>query len=324
MTTPIPVASALTYLGIAKEATLGTGVAPTTFIPVTSIQPQDKVNYVEDKGMRGSMVETYGVIAATTQSEFTYGGLFYPDSSPFALAGVLGDVATTGASAPYSTVMAVKNNGQPKTYTLTDFYAVTNSRQYSGQMFSEFGLKFMADGVLEYTAKSEGFASTSVAATASSWTAVTAPATWVGTATIAGSASALVESGEVSVKRKVEVIHTVTNTQAPTTVFGGIVSVEGKLVLIMPDDTEYTRYLTNSQPSLALDWSQGASAALTEVKCVMTKCAYKVAKITRGKEHVQVEVTFQGVANTTDVGASGGYSPCKWTIQNAMASATYV
>ena len=56
----------------------------------------------------------------------------------------------------------------------------------------------------------------------------------------------------------------------------------------------------------------------------MTKCAYKVAKITRGKEHVQVEVTVQGVANATDVGASGGFSPCKWVVQNALPAATYI
>ena len=45
--------------------------------------------------------------------------------------------------------------------------------------------------------------------------------------------------------------------------------------------------------------------------------------IERGEDFVQVSVDFNAQANTTDDGASGGFSPIKWVLQNAKASGTY-
>ena len=55
----------------------------------------------------------------------------------------------------------------------------------------------------------------------------------------------------------------------------------------------------------------------------MTKCAFTVAKIERGKDFIELNVTYKAIANTTDVGATSGYSPIKVTLKNAKASGTY-
>jgi hypothetical protein len=101
------------------------------------------------------------------------------------------------------------------------------------------------------------------------------------------------------------------------------VSASGKLTLVMEDDTQYLNYLNNSKPSLDINFSQGAGAAAVQVKLHMTKAAYTAAEISRGKDYIELSVDFDALANTTDAGASGGYSPIKVTLQNAVAASTY-
>lgn len=321
----VPVARHLSFLGIAKEATLGTGVAATNYIRYTpgSLQVHNHVNYLEDKGQRGAMVDLYGVTAGTVWGETQWGAPVFADDFGWPLAGVLGDLTTTGGGAPYSTTFAVKQS-QPKSYALSDYDAVDTQR-YPGQMFSEVVLKFSVDGMLEYTAKTMGWQPTTPSNPTFSNTSTLIVPTWAGTVTIGGGGNTNLMSGEVTIKRPVTVQHTINNTQNPNFTFAGPVSVSGKLQFSMNDNTEMTRYLTNTQPALVLDWTTGASAALIEIKAQMTKCAYKDAQINRGtKDFNVVDVTFDAIANTTDVGATGGYSPCLFTLQNAIASGTYV
>jgi hypothetical protein len=321
----MPLPTYLSFLGIAKEAVKGTAVAAVDYIPITSVSPQDTVMYLPDKGMRGSQVDIYDEISGPTFSEFAFGGDVFPDTIGYALAGVLGDVATTGASAPYTHTFAVKNStdGQPTSYTLSDYNATT-TRQFAGCQFTELGFKFSGDGLLTFDAKATGNASATTTKPTNSYTAVTPIAAWKGAITIGGSAVTTLLDGTCDIKRSVSVIHTLDGTANPYRIFIGPASVSGKLSFVAEDETELTRYLTNTKPSLLIDFTQGAGGTLTEVKLNMTKAAYTVGTINRGKDYVAVDVTYTAVANTTDIGASGGYSQIKATIQNAKPSATYV
>jgi hypothetical protein len=92
----------------------------------------------------------------------------------------------------------------------------------------------------------------------------------------------------------------------------------------MENDTELTRYLTNTQPAIVLDWSTGTGAALTQIQATITKGAYTAAVIERGQDFVQVTVDINAQGNTTDAGATAGFSNIKWVLKNAKASGTYV
>jgi hypothetical protein len=312
------------FLGIAKEATFGTAVAATAFIPVKSMKPKDKLTLLDDAGQRGSMVDSYGKIPGPLVSEYDFDGDVFPDTIGFPLTGVLGDITTTGASAPYTHALAVLNTGtgQPPSYTLSDYYAIT-TRQYAGAKFSEVSMKFSGDGLLTYSAKATALGSATTSVPTPSYTAVTPIAGWTGAVTIGGSASTILVDGEVSIKRPVDIIHTVDATQAPYALWSGKVTVSGKLTMVMEDDAQLLNYLNNSQPSLDINYSQGAGAAAVQVKLHMTKAAFTTADIDRGKDYIAISVDFEAVANTTDVGASAGYSPIKVTLQNALASGTY-
>ena len=322
--------SVRSYLGIAKEATKGTPVAPTDFIPVMvdTLKPVDVIDPLFDKGLRGSLVENYNYIPGRTRSTFDFGGSVFADTIGYSIAGIMGSVATSGASAPYTHTVSLKNSptaaadAQPISYTLTDFYAAA-VRAYSGMQFSDFSLKFNADGMLEYDAKATGWASASASTPTPSFSSVLPTPVWQGTVSVGGTSISNTVSGNIDLKRPVTPIYGISQTQNPYSVFLGALEVTGKFTFVMEDNTELTRFLSNTQPAIVLNWAYGAGASAVQLQATITKGAYTAAVIDRGQDFVQIAVDINGQGNTTDAGSTGGYAPIKWVLQNAKASGTY-
>ena len=322
--------SVRSYLGIAKEATKGTAVAPTDFIPVSkdSLKPQDIVDPLYDTGLRGSNVLNYNYIPGRTRSTVDFGGAVFADTIGYGIAGLLGAVATTGASAPFTHTISLFNSttsgadAQPISYTLTDFYAV-DVRSYPGCQFSDFSLKFNADGMLEYDTKTTGFASSTVSDPTPTFSTVLPTPVWRGTVSIGGSQVSTAMSGNIDMVRPVTPVYGISATQDPFQVFLGPLEVTGKITFLMETDAELTNFLSNTQPAIVLNWAYGSGATAVQIQATITKGAYTAAMIERGEDFVQVSIDLNGQSNTTDAGTSGGFSPIKWVIQNAKASGTY-
>jgi hypothetical protein len=322
--------SVRSYLGIAKEVTKGTIVAPTDFIPVAkdNIKPVDVVDPLYDTGLRGSNVVNYAYLQGRTRSTFDFGGAVFADTVGYGLAGLLGSVATTGVSAPYTHTISLKNSltsgadDQPISYTLTDFYAA-DVRSYPGCQFSDFSLKFNADGMLEYDTKTTGWASSAVADPTPTFSTLLPTVVWRGTVSIGGATVSDAMTGNIDMARSVTPVYGISNTQNPFQVFLGPLEVTGKITFIMEDDTELTRYLNNTQPAIVLNWAYGAGAGAVQIQATISKGAYTAAVIERGEDFVQVSIDLNGQGNTTDAGSTGGFAPIKWVLQNAKASGTY-
>lgn len=324
----MPLASNSTIIGIAKEATKGTGVAATAFIPVTSFDPVDNIIYLEDNGMRGADGGPFNVVAGAQWATFSMGGDAFPDTFPWLTSGILGDITESGASAPFTHTSTLKNSAdmQPGSKTLTDYYgfAGTHTRQYAGVQFHDLSLKFNADGKLEYTAAASGLAISTLVAKPTPTFGVLPPyPSWVGTVTVAGGLILNCQVGELTIKRNANIIHSVDGSAAPYAVFVGPVVVEGKMTIIAEIDTELNRYLSNTQPSLVFNWTTGAAAALTQIRATMSKVAYTTGAIKRGNDYITTEIGYKAIMNTTDVGPSAGYSPIAITTQNAIAANIY-
>jgi len=319
------------YLGIAKEVTRGTAVTPTNFIPVigSSLKPVDVIDPLYDEGLRGSNVKSYNYLQGRTRSTYDYSGAAFADTIGYAIAGVLGDVTTTGASAPYTHAIALENSAtaaadaQPTSYTITDFYAAA-VRAYPGCMFSDFTLKFNADGMLEYDTKMTGWASASASTPTPSFSTILPTQVWQGAVTVGGTTLSTAMTGEISMKRPVTPVYGIATTQNPYQIFLGPLEVMGKIKFVMEDNAELTRYLTNTQPSIVFNWSYGTGAALVQIQATLTKGAYVAAAIDRGADLVEISIDLVGLGNTTDAGTTGGYSPIKWTLKNALPSGTYI
>lgn len=322
--------SVRSYLGIAKEVTKGTIVAPTDFIPVAkdSIKPVDVVDALYDTGLRGSNVVNYNYLQGRTRSTFDFGGAVFADTVGYAIAGLLGSVATTGASAPYTHTISLKNSltsgadDQPISYTLTDFYAA-DVRSYPGCQFSDFSLKFNADGMLEYDTKTTGWQSSAVSDPTPTFSTLLPTQVWRGTVSIGGSAVSNAMTGNIDMTRSVSPVYGISNTQNPYNIFLGPLEVTGKITFIMENDDQLTNFLSNTQPAIVLNWAYGAGAAAVQLQATITKGAYTAAVIERGEDYVQVSIDLNGQGNTTDAGSTGGFAPIKWVLQNAKASGTY-
>jgi hypothetical protein len=328
MATALP--SVRSYVGIAKEVTPGTPVNSTDFIPLAkdSLKPVDIIAPLYDTGLRGSMAQNYNYIQGRRYTEIDLGGPVFADTVGYWLGGIMGAVTTTGVSAPYTHVISLKNatgigaDAQPTSFTIEDMYVAEN-RYYPGCKVTNFGFNFNSEGMLEYTAKLMGWPSSTTATATPSFSAVVPTPVWRGSVSIGGSTIGYTTDGSVTVTRAAEAIFGIDTTQGPYEIFVGALDTTGNFTFVMENDAELTRFLSNSQPALTLTFAQGAGATATSIAFTITKGAYTTAAIDRSADHVQITVDFSAIANTTDAGASGGYAPIKWTLQNAVVSGTY-
>jgi hypothetical protein len=79
------------FIGLAKEATAGTIVAPTYTHPMTKFTPKDNITYLEDKAWRNSMAELYNLIQGVEIADLDMEGPFFGDGIGYSLANILGD-----------------------------------------------------------------------------------------------------------------------------------------------------------------------------------------------------------------------------------------
>jgi len=322
--------SVRSYLGIAKETTPATPVAATDFIPVTkdSLKPVDIIAPLYDTGLRGSMAENYNYIQGRRHTEIDVAGPAFPDTFPWFVGGIMGAVATTGASAPYTHSISLKNataigaDAQPTSLTLEDFYVAEN-RFYPGCKVTDLTLTFNSDGMLEYTAKLMGHPSSTTAAASPSFSTVPPTPVWRGEVSIGGSVVGYTTNGTVTLTRKAEAIFGINTAQGPYEVFVGALDSTGQFTFVMENDDVLTDFLSDTQPELIVTFAQGASALATSIAFTVTKGAYTTGVIDRGGDHVAITVDFSAIANTTDAGPSAGYAPIKWEIENAVATNIY-
>lgn len=304
--------------------------APTAYIPVTTLDPFDNYTMLDDKGYRGAFVDVYNLVQGVEHSEFGVNGDVFPDTFPWYIGAIFGDESLTGAGAPYTHTFSQNNSatapsgaGQPTSLTLTDFDSLTASgqaRAYPASVCSDLTITWNSEALLTYTSKWTGFPSGIVAKPTQSFTTITPSPGWAATTTIGGTFNPRLTEATVDVKRAVSIINTLDGNQKPYSIWLGPSVVTGKLTFIADDEVELLRYLNATRPSLSLDFTQGVGAALVELKYFCTTAAYRSAKVMRSKDYVEIDVEYDGLANTTDAGSTGGYSPGRFTCQNAVST----
>lgn len=324
-------------LWLAKESSQGTPVFTSMAeMPVDSFQPEDTVTWLDDQALRNSMATLYGRQQGPLHVEFEGAGPAYMDMLPYFLVNILGDISTTGASAPFSHAISLLNSGgaQPGSLTLVQWQgtpATSACRFLSGCCLSELTLTGNADSeYIGLSFKGSGWATGDVptAAPASNLTAATPMATWryqLGQGGTVGAApNKTVREFGVTITRALRVENTMQNSQAPFIIQRGGLGTSGSLTYTVPsDETALNALINNTQPQIQLLGTQGAAATLLSMQLDMLLTAWDTAKIKLDEEAVGYDVTWVGVGNTTNVGASSGFSPIKATIQNALPSGTY-
>jgi hypothetical protein len=89
-----PFSPAETTVGLGREPTYGTETAPGTdgWIPVRSPDWSANTKYHEDKGFRGSMVDTYRWVQGVKFGEYSFQGDVFPDRLGKLLRAILGNI----------------------------------------------------------------------------------------------------------------------------------------------------------------------------------------------------------------------------------------
>lgn len=232
---------------------------------------------------------------------------------------------------PYSQLYNLLNTGnaQPSSLTITDYQgptATTGTRAYPGCCLSELSFKGTPDSsAITYEAKGLGWPSASAAAFVSSPSSVKPQPAWETTVGLAGTVSGApiktINDFGFSIKRDLKVYDTAQNLQVPYTIFRGKLTVSGSLNFVVADETPLTYLNSNTQPQLQLIISNGLSGAnLLSMQVDMQFAAWTTSKISRGNAAVEYAVEFDAIANTTNVGFSGGFGPLSITMQDAVAA----
>ena len=305
------------FLGIGKETTKGTAVAASEYIKATSFDGDDTVDVLLDQGMRGVMATTFGAVKGTTQSSFSIEGDVHVDTIGYFLNAIMGGYAVSGAGT-YTHTFSLLNSGtgQCQSYTLHDYNGL-QARKYAASTESSLSLRFSAQELLTYSSSWSGFLSVTETTPSPTFSTLPPIAGWVGSVSLDGSANSLLEECDITLSRNVTPVFTIDGTQDPSQVWQGPISASGRLMFLADAETQFTNYTSVADPGpLVLTFAQGtASLVLT-----MTSIVYTQAKVERGDDFTQVSAQFEGIANTTDVGASGGYSPIKPVLINSVAT----
>lgn len=315
----MPVLSALTRLGLAKETTEGTPVNPTAWLPVRNPKPEDVVEWVEDNAFRGVPAETFGLYQGPIYSTYDAEGDFFPDVGGHLLMAILGVDTVTGTS-PYQHAFTLLQTSQPPSYTLTDLDGIAQ-RQYPGNRLTSLELKY-ADpkGALTWSAKWMGWPSSTTAGPFTPSFPANQPVLgWEFTAQLGGSADTRLMGFTLTLTRKGEPLWTATGTQKPKTVFVAPLKAEVKATFIMEDETELQHLLSADMPALVLTGTQPAGAGGASLMIQMSKLQFRKATRNRSKDYVLLDVEAEAVANTSD--AASGVGPVKIVLTNAQSAA---
>lgn len=325
------------FLNIAPETTAGTA-ATTGFltVPITKPNFDDAQKTLDDPSIRGSMAELYGRYLGVRSSNITFGGPLFPDIAGLLLQNILGDRTTTGAADPYTHAFSLLNNttGQPKTHTGVYYTGVTPSvgaRVFAGMCLSELKISWEAETKLvTYAAKAMGISSVVAGSTPTASPSSVPPiASWAAQMGIGGPASGgtldpTCVSFELTLKRKVDAIYGLAASMDPIVIQRGTLAVDGKAKFVASNELPLTRSLTNVQNQVQIAFDNGiVGAGQRGLTCNFQQASWKNPKLDEGKQATMWDVEIDGVANSTDAGASGGLSPLKITLVNGNAGTVY-
>lgn len=324
-------ATATTPTGVLSSSSIvgATSVSSSVSIPTgTQIQI--------DVGNLAEVVTTTGVPTGAGPYAIPVPALAKPHAS---------GVAITAVITPNLHAFSLMNSGggkgqgsvscQPSVHTITQYYGPSSNggRQFTSVVFTELAFKWNAESeFLTYTAKAIAWVSQIPASMPSATYSAALPiASWRGVLGIAGPASGgtqvmTVESGEYSLKRTASAKYTGQNSQNPYIIARGGVSADWKAAFIAADESPLTYMRNNTQPQTQFILSNGASGAnALAFQVDMQVTPFTEAKPNYGKELIGFDVAGSPVVfNTTNAGYSGGQSPAKITITNAIAAGSYV
>jgi len=313
----MPTPTWLIHEGLVKEVTWGTPLAASTFYPVKNPKHIVKYETINDDGFRSNAAMTQGYFQGPGHTEITTGDMnFYPDDSGHLLMGLFGADAITGAG-PYTHALTLLNTALPPSYTFVKYDGnLATARSAAGCYIEELSMKFVNPGRLTLAAKAKGKIETNVTKPTNTYSTQAIYMPWQGALTLGGAGNTKLINLDMTIKRPVDLIFGMSNSQDATAANVGPMQITGKMTFAITDFTEINYYLNNTQPITSLVFTSGANT----MTIVMSKTAFQdPTELDHGSNYAKVTASFEAIANSTDAGA--GNSPAKITLVNTKAVA---
>lgn len=238
--------------------------------------------------------------------------------------------AVSTVVAPFTHTFSLLNsgNGQPVTHTVTHFQGISGSfgaKQYADWCAEEAAFTISAEQLFTHETKGQSLLGAAVGGSAPTNVLDTAKAqpSWLFQVGIGGPATGgtLVNNvceGGVTITRQLKAYFTADGFQAPFSIARNGLAIAGKFTQLAVDETPMLNFLNNVQPQIQLSMTNGLTGA-NLLACTFN-CqvgAYDTSKLVSNDE-IEYEVTFKGIANSTNAGQSGGLSPGNVILQNAV------
>lgn len=327
MASPTVFAGERTFGGLGKETSNGTAVAATRFFPFTKFDGQDNPNLLIDDGVRGSMGNEYGAVPGPRIGSLSLSTYAYVDVLGDLLYNMLGGYAVGAAVSgvyPHTFSLLNSGDGQPPAHTITDnngLTATVNARAYAYACASELTIAGNATGLVTAEANFTSYASAPAAsAPTNTVTTESVIPTWRSTVTVGGSAAPNVREWSVTLQRDLEVVDTADGTQDPYAIVRKGLTVSGKLTYVAKDENPLTALMGGTVQPLVINIDSGGfGAAVRNLTLTCTKTVYDTGQLQR-ETPLGWEMSFKGLMNTTDVGASGGFGPVTAVLKNAVTT----
>ena len=217
-------------------------------------------------------------------------------------------------------------SGQPPVHTLTDYTGITASvgaRSYASAAVASLDFTGNAGQALTRSVSGLGFLSAPAASTpVANPTSAPPAANWRCTVSVGGSLVYSVGDWSCSLSRDLVIYFSAQGGLAPYVIARGNLSATFSLdYAVAISEAPLTQMLSGGLTPLVLTLSNGLSGA-SALSITITASAAKTvsAKPVRGAEVISFSTGWEAVANSTDVGGSGGLGPCTVSLTNAFAT----
>jgi len=215
--------------------------------------------------------------------------------------------------------------GQPPTHTATDYTALTTTvgaRSYPSLCVSQVDFTGSAEALFMAKVTGNSWISQPAASTPTNSTNFVVPIpAWRTNLTIGSSAIYDIGQWAVAIKRQLQVYWTNQGFQNPYIIARGTLDATATLNFsVAYDETALLQFLNNTQPSVVINVDNGLSGTNhISYTFVLAQAAFVKSKITRSGVLVGYDDDVQTVANTSNVGGSGGLGPITVIVTNNYA-----
>jgi hypothetical protein len=245
-------------------------------------------------------------------------------------------ISITTVVAPFTHVFSLINpssstgntSAQPPTYTFLHRNLIAGSGNYYADQYSytrmtDLTLTAKKDGWFSWSGKAvaylRGYPSANYAP---SFTTVKAQPSWKSVISLASTTTYNVSEISFNLSREMDIVTTADGSQNPYVIAAGPVTATFNMDFdAASDESPLTAMLNNTQGTLSYTLSNGGSGAgLVSTSIAAQQAGYKNSPLSPMKSLWGWKVSGDLVANTTNSGNSGGYSPIQVTLQNAISS----